>query len=400
MFRKRTLWFILAPLALIAAVLLWAILTYPSAYVWRPLLWGNSDVSDYRKFPARPLQPAAVPFHFKPGADESRVRTLFAANPRVGDLDSFLTRTGTQAFIVIQDDRILYEKYFNGYQRDSIVTSFSAAKSFDSALIGFAIAEGRIGSVDDPITQYLPELSKRDPAFSHITIRDLLTMSSGIKYVEFPFFTGDDTKTYYYSDLRRLALDGTEVAGEPGIQFLYNNYNPLLLGLIIERATGKSVTQYLQEKIWTPLGMEFPGSWSLDSAASGFEKMESGINGRAIDFAKLGRLYLHEGDWDGTRLLPAQWVAGSTRENPAVNRAAFYPKTQYFGAMKGYYGYMWWGIHRDGDGHDFSAIGKYGQYIYVSPAKNLIIVRFGERYGVEFDEWMQILSRFAGDIAS
>ena len=204
------------------------------------------------------------------------------------DFDAFLAKNRTQAFIVIQDDAILYEQYFNGASRDSIVTSFSTAKSFTSTLIGIAISEGYIHSVDDPITDYLPELAERDPAFANITIRDLLMMSSGIKYVEFPFVNGDDAKTYYYPDLRQLALEDTHIVGLPGEQFHYNNYHPLLLGMILERATGTSVANYLQEKIWKPVGMEYPGSWSLDE--HGFEKMESGINARAIDFAKFGRL--------------------------------------------------------------------------------------------------------------
>src|SRR5690606_10336622 len=136
-------------------------------------------------------------------------------DPVVGeDLDAFLENNGTQAFIVIQDDTVLYEHYFNGAQRDSIVTSFSVAKSFVSAMIGIAIEEGHIQSADDPITTYLPELLDRDPRFGQITIRHLLNMSSGIKYVENSFINGDDALTYYYPDLRELALEKTEINGE------------------------------------------------------------------------------------------------------------------------------------------------------------------------------------------
>jgi len=349
---------------------------------------------------SRNVENAGSPFQFAAGTqeDEALVRTLFETNPLIRDLDSFLRETRTQAFIVIQNDRILYEKYFNGYRRDSIVTSFSVAKSFVSALIGIAIEDGHIDSVDDPITKYLPELGERDAAFNKITIRHLLMMSSGIRYREFPFFTGDNTKTYYYPDLRRLALEETVVVGRPGEEFLYNNYHPLLLGLILERATGRSVAHYLQEKIWKPLGMEFPGSWSLDSDASGFEKMESGLNGRAIDFAKFGRLYLNQGKWDGNQVIPAEWVAESTREDQSVDRAAYYPNTEFFGAMDGYYGYMWWGLPRAGGHYDFSAVGNHGQFVYVSPRNNLIIVRNGERYGIEYHEWLRVFYQFASEL--
>jgi len=144
--------------------------------------------------------------------------------------------------------------------------------------------------------------------------------------------------------------------------------------------------------------MEFPASWSLDSEASGFEKMESGLNGRAIDFAKFGRLYLNQGNWNGTQVIPAAWVARSTREDESIDRAAYYPDTEFFRTMNGYYGYMWWGMQRaDGD-YDFSAVGNHGQFVYVSPRNNLIIVRNGERYGIEYDKWLQVFYRFASEL--
>lgn len=387
-----------ALVGLVALVLLYAFLTYPSEYVLRVMLWQNSDVNDYQKFPERRLETGSSTFYFTEALDEVRVRALFEVNPMTDDLDAFLADNHTQAFIVIQNDCILYEKYFNDSERDSIVTSFSVAKSFTSALIGIAIEEGYINSVNDPITDYLPELAERDPGFGTTTIRDLLMMASGIKYTEFPFFTGDDAKTYYCPDLRQLALEQTEIVGRSGEHFLYNNYHPLLLGLIIERATGTPVAQYLQEMIWKPLEMEFPASWSLDSKASGFEKMESGINARAIDFAKFGRLYLNGGNWDGTQVISAAWVADSTQEDRSVDRSSYYPDSGFFTAMDGYYKYMWWGLRRGEGEYDYAAIGKYGQCIYVSPHKDLIIVRNGEQYGIESSEWLKIFYQFASDI--
>ena len=179
-----------------------------------------------------------------------------------------------------------------------MVTSFSVAKSFVSTLVGIAIEEGAIHSLDDPITDYLPELLERDRRFEQITIRHLLLMSSGLEYDESGsfMFNGDDPLTTYHPDQRHLALTNTRIGGPPGRSFSYNKYHPQLLGLILERATGMSVTAYTQSRLWDPLGMEFDGAWTLDSDASGFEKMEAGLNARAVDFAKLGRLFLHEGD--------------------------------------------------------------------------------------------------------
>src|SRR6266498_2063023 len=397
-FSRILLRLLLTLAGLILLILIYAFLAYPSEYVRRVLLWQNSDVSDYQKFPERPLKTGSSTFYFTKAPDEAKVRAVLETNPTIDNLDTFLANTHTQAFIIIQNDHILYEKYFNGTRRDSIVTSFSMAKSFTSALIGIAIQEGYIQSVNDPITNYMPELLKRDPAFGKITIRDLLMMSSGIKYAEFPFLNGDDAKTYYYPDLRRLALEGTRIVGLPGKQFLYNNYHPLLLGLILERATGTPVATYLEEKIWKPLGMEFPGSWSLDSEG-GFEKMESGINARAIDFAKFGRLFLNNGNWDGVQVVPAAWVAESTQEGKSVDRATYYPDNEFFRAMNGYYKYMWWGMRRGENDYDFMARGDHGQYIYVSPHNKLIIVHNGEQFGIEPNEWLKIFYQFASDIS-
>jgi CubicO group peptidase (beta-lactamase class C family) len=387
--------FFVGLLAIVSAILLYTYLAYPAEYVNRVFRWGDADVYDYQKFPEHPLETSGSPFTFSLNLDEDRIREQFEAVSDIDDFDAFLAKNRTQAFIVIQDDAILYEKYFNGSSRDSIVTSFSTAKSFASTLIGIAISEGYIHSVDDPITDYLPELAERDPAFANITIRDLLMMSSGIKYVEFPYVNGDDAKTYYYPDLRQLALEDTEITGLPGEAFHYNNYHPLLLGMILERATGTSVASYLQEKIWKPVGMEYAGSWSLDE--HGFAKMESGINGRAIDFAKFGRLFLHNGEWNGVQVVPAEWVAEATQPDTSVDYANYYYDSFIFANGQGYYKYMWWGIQRDEQNTDFMALGNHGQFIYISPQKDLIILRFGEAYGDIHgaDSWVEMFYGFA-----
>jgi CubicO group peptidase (beta-lactamase class C family) len=188
------------------------------------------------------------------------------------NLVDYLDASGTTAFLVIHDDKVLYERYFDGYDRTSLQTSFSMAKSFASALVGIAIDEGHIESVEEPITNYLPELLEKDKRFESITIRRLLTMSSGIKYEEGGDLLwseeADDTKTYYSTDLRELALENCQIEGKPGEYFEYNNYNPLLVGMILERATSMPVARYTEKKLWKPMGMEADGFWSLDSTQS------------------------------------------------------------------------------------------------------------------------------------
>jgi CubicO group peptidase (beta-lactamase class C family) len=254
------------------------------------------------------------------------------------------------------------------------------AKSVLSALVGIAIGEGRINSADNPITRYVPELAGRDPRFGRITLRHLLTMTSGLRYEEGGPW-GDDTSTYYAPDLRKLALTRTEVVEEPGHRFHYNNFNPLLVGLALERAVGMPVATYLKARLWRPLGMEADGSWSLDSRASGFEKMESGLNGRPIDFAKLGLLFARDGAWRGNQLVPRGWVQRSTVV-PTGGGPVAAPG----------YGYFWW-VQSDRSPPAFFARGKYGQHLYVVPEDDLVLVRFGRDAG--YRHWPELLSDLA-----
>jgi CubicO group peptidase (beta-lactamase class C family) len=389
--------FLLVPLGLFGLVILISFALYPREYVLRLLRWGEADVYDHQRFASRPLLPAPQPYLFPASLDETRVRAAFEADPRIDNLDQFLEQNHTQALLVLQDGELVYERYFNGANRETIVTSFSVAKSFVSAMIGIAIEAGQIASVDDPITEYLPELAQRDPAFSQISIRNLLRMDSGIRYKEFPFFNGDDAKTYYYPDLRVLALEQTRIETQPGLNWVYNNYHPLLLGLIIERATGKSVAQVLEEEIWQPVGAQYEGSWSLDSPQTGFEKMESGINARAIDFARFGQLYLQNGTWQGRQVVPGDWIAESTSPPQDINPQSYYPPDTFLANGDGFYKYMWWGLYRDG-GYDYTAAGNFGQYIYVSPANQVVIVRNGIDYGISNYQWQQIFFQAAGQL--
>jgi CubicO group peptidase (beta-lactamase class C family) len=361
----------------------------------RSIIWGNSDIKDYERFPFRAIENTPPVFQFfiphpdintvNPSLSSIRLDSIIT-NTQGGEtnFDEFLASTGTTAFIIIKDDKILYEKYLNGYQRDSISTSFSIAKSITSALIGGAIDDGLIGSVDDPITKYIPELKEKDSRFYHITIKNLLTMSSGLRYVEEGLPWSDDSKTYYDTNLRSLALS-SKIEEEPGKRFHYNNYNALILGMILERVTHKPVSQYLEEKIWKTLGMEAPASWSLDSDASKFEKMESGINARAIDFAKIGMLFLNNGNWNGKQIIPEKWINESTRPDTTTDPAPFYQ-------------YMWWvdPLSADGAHYNFYAFGNLGQYIYIIPEENLVVVRHG--YKSEFDDWTDLFRQLGSEI--
>lgn len=394
-------------LVLIAVVGLWLALgasMYSPEYMLRLLRWRESDVYDYlHNFPARQLNASPAPFFFSESSLETRAAEIFAEQFGAADLESFLEDTQTQAFIVIQEDAVLYEGYFNGTGRESLATSFSVAKSFTSALVGIAIWEGYIASVNDPVTVYLPELAERDPRFSQITLRHLLLMASGLEYEEnrMLLFNGDDPLSTYYPDQRRAALTFPQIVDPPGEYFRYNKYHPQLLGMVLERATGVGVTEYLQTRIWSPIGMEFDGSWSLDSEWNGFEKMETGVNARPIDFARFGRLFLGNGNWEGAQVVPADWVAESTQVDPALQTPAFYQDD--FGQViyndgRGYYKYMWYGLLRDGGSYDFFAAGDRGQLIYISPGNDLVIVRSGFEYGIPLFSWVDAMFAAADQV--
>lgn len=401
MVKKISLWVIGSLALLIILRFGVALIFQPPEYVYRAVFWGASDITDYEKFPTRKIQNSPPVFQFSNNLSPELFSALEVSTrngTHLSDFETFLEETGTTAFLVIRDDSILYEQYFNGFERDSWFTSFSMAKSVLSALIGIAIDERYISSIDDPIIQYIPELSGR--GLDSMTIRHLLTMSSGIRYreseaMDWLLSLSDDTLAYSYPELRSLALN-FEHGDEPvEAYFYYNDYNPILEGLVLERATGMPVSVYLQEKIWKPIGMEYPASWSLDSQSSGFEKMATGLNARAIDYARFGRLYLNQGSWNGRQIVPKQWVIDSTTPDPADSR----PWLNYtsFPEQNGYYKYHWWGYRRENGLYDYIAWGHLQQIIYIRPDQNLIMIRLGREEGPQVD-WGLLLKGLANRI--
>jgi CubicO group peptidase (beta-lactamase class C family) len=370
---------------LVVGVYAWAWASLDRSSIARAMWWREADVGDQYRFPARTIpagddaSPLPAGVEIDPPAPPSG-----AEDDRA--FDEFLRGTGTLGFVVLDDDRLVYERYFGGADRQARQTSFSVAKSFVSTLVGIAIDEGSIGSVTDPLTDYLPELAERDPRFEQIALRDLLTMSSGIRYEEqsLPLPWGDDVDTYYGTDLRDLALSATQIVRPPGQEWLYNNYHPLLLGLVLERATGMSVSDYMATRLWQPLGAEADASWNLDSESSGFEKLESGLNATPVDFARFGQLFLHEGQWNGTRIVSKDWVRAATAADTSADPAQHY---QYF----------WW-IDTERPGR-FYALGNFGQYIYVAPDAGSVIVRNGRDWGVDNDTWLTVFREVADQLA-
>lgn len=374
---------IVATLALVAGGgYVWAVLNTSSSGFARSVVWKDADVQDYTRFPSRTIErgedPVVLPV--RPGPP-----TLFDGAVPEGDLDQFLEETQTAAFIAIQNGSVVYEKYFNGYRRDSTVTSFSVAKSYVSTLVGIALESGHIQSLDDSVTDYVPELLARDNRFRRITVRHLLTMSSGLRWSELGLPWSDDAETYYGTDLRRLAIEDTAITGPPGKEFLYNPYNTLLLGLVLERATTETVSKFMEEELWQPMGATANGSWSLDSHESGYEKMESGLNARAMDMVKLGLVFLQRGKLNGNRIVGRSWVTEATSFSDQTSSPAGY-------------GYHWWSYHDPELNRWFAAQGNKGQFIAVFPSKDLVIGRFGIDFG--YPSWPSLFADMAKTLPS
>ena len=367
-------------------------------YLSRWLFWGLrhqvSPSDDYKLFPYRPIDNVPPAYQF-PRAPARALPTEVeykdgGAIKRVA-LDELLESTGTHAFIVIKDGKLLDERYLNGYQRDSVCISRSMAKSFTSALVGIAIDEGFIKSVDDPMIDYIPEL--KDRGFDAITIRNLLTMGSGIRYRISALPWDEDALYYFYPNLRDLLLTDMEVAEPPGQAFHYTDYNVGLLTIIVERTTHRTVSDYLQGKIWKPIGMEYSATWSLDSVQDGFELTHVALNARAIDYAKFGQLYLDKGRWNGKQIISERWVTESTAPDPNDHRPwETYPQWADAG---GYYKYFWWGNSRGADDYSFEAIGRWGQFIFVAPRASVVIVRTAGKLGLELPQWPQVFQYIA-----
>jgi len=360
---------------------------------------GDASVMDYDIFKKRKINGSVNPKKFNSALQskdtilQAFLNTEFMNTyyPKNTNFETFLERSQTSAFLVLQNDMIVYENYFNGFNKKSVFTSFSMAKSFVSVLVGLAIKDGYIKSETDKITDYIPELAKKDTRFSHISIRDLLSMSSGIAYSG-DGFPSDDDFTYISPNLRKTTLDNVKIADEPQKYWHYNNYNPLLLGIILERVTHKSISNYLEEKLWTKMGGN-DASWSIDE--NGFEKMESGINCSAIDYAKFGLLMLNSGNFNGEQIIPKSWVQKSTQPENKVK--GYY---DYLQDHNTYYQYFWWGKMRDKSQNDFFALGNKGEYIYINPKKKLVIIRLGFEYGMftpSFESWPELFYQFASN---
>lgn len=324
-----------------------------------------------RIFPARRIPPSAAPFEF--ARAEQPLDIQYSVSGQSLGLDDALQRLKLTGLVVIKDDKIIYERYPQGTSAHSQFTSWSVAKSFVSTLVGMALGDGLIQSLDDPITQYVPTL--KGSGYDGVPIRRILQMSSGVDFDETYAKRGSDINQFFMKVFlfgqtadRVTASHGRALL--PGQVFHYISIDTHALGMLLRHLYRKPLTDLLQERIWQPLGMEGEAYWNLDSEDQhGVEIAFCCLNARLRDYAKLGRLYLNQGRWNGQQLLPESYV----REATTPAGPAWEPEVSPYHYGPRGYGYQWW-VPKDYQ-REYFAAGVWGQFVYVSEPDRLIIAR-------------------------
>lgn len=347
---KRILYVFLL-IILIANVAVWVSGT---TYIYKALIYQQPNIDDLNIFPYHTI--------VNNGKKEPWALSSAYNKTKLSDtLRNVLEKYETVAFLVIKNDSIRYEEYWDNYNDSSSSNSFSVAKSIVGTLIGIAIDEGKIESENDAVGKYLPEFNKGD--LKKIKIIDVLKMSSGLNFKESystPF--NQTTDAYYGTDLRKL-IYSLKLETEPGTEFYYRSGDTQILSFVLKAATGKSISEYASEKLWSKIGAEQNAYWSLDHEG-GDEKAYCCFYSNARDFAKIGKLYMQNGKWDSTQVLSETWVKKSTTPH-------YLPEN---GVKTNQYGLQWW-VYND----IYYCRGILGQYVICDPSNNMIVVRLGKK---------------------
>ena len=268
---------------------------------------------------------------------------------------------GTVAYLIFKNDSIWFEEYYDGYDTDSKSNSFSMVKSMVTALLGKAIMEGHIKSPDQPIGDFYPQY--QEGLAAQTTVGDLSSMASGSNWDEAYYSPFSITTRAYFDDDLREVIFGLDIVEAPGQKFKYASGDTQLLGMILEKATGQTLSNYLSDSFWKPMGAEHDALWTVDSEEEGMEKAFCCLASNARDFARFGKLYKDHGKWKGKQLLDSSFVAKCI-----TPRFAESPE----------YGYGWW-LYKNKGKSFFMMRGHLGQYVIVEPNDNIMIVRLGHQ---------------------
>ena len=322
--------------------------------------YTSSYINDFIYLPAKTI---------KSGKHQEWVT---ANNYNKAELPDFINAVNesmeTVAFMVIIKDSIRFEKYWHGYSSDTMSNSFSISKSWVSTLVGIAIFEGKIKSVDQKVCDFLPDFCEGKDA--ELTIKNLLTMSSGLNWNEDYYNPiGQTAEAYFGNNLGDL-MKNLNVVSTPGKVFKYNSACSQLLAFIVEEATGETISEYASKKLWKPMGAKHPALWSTD-IVGGDEKGFCCINSNARDLARLGKLYMHQGNWNGLQILDSNYIIEATTSANLLDEK---------GNKNTNYGYQFWLAERQGLSIYYSR-GLWGQYVISIPEKDMIIIRLGKKFG-------------------
>ena len=362
---------ILVAVLLVGAALFW---WYRPWSPWSPAamnaLYHPEHREEYfrhldRVFPSRVIEAPAENHRF-PVARTGMPEYFEHEGERI-EVEEFLERTRTTGLVVVQDGKIRHEEYRRGADEDARLTSWSVAKTFVATLVPIAMEQGYLDSLDDRVVDHVPELAETD--WAEVTVRDLLRMASGMAFDErYDTRFSDLQFLFYRTFLLNRPVDAViahlQREEPPGQNFRYISPNTQMLGRVLQEATGEHLLDYLERELWQPLGMEADGFWSTDHQGNAVALCC--LNATLRDYARLGQLYLQQGQWQGEALLPDDWVPRATRR-PEPWLAAGEAH-----ASRGYGYHLWVPPNPDGE---YFASGIWGQMIWVSENHDTVIVK-------------------------
>lgn len=376
-----------------------------SCYITRAIKNRKFELKDLDNLESITLAPAEKPFQFAYNLGKQNKLTEF--------LDTTLLNTYTYSFLVIKNDSIVYEKYFDQITATTKQPSFSVAKSFIGTLVQMAVEDGFIKSLQEPITNYLTYLKDNDERFNNITIQHVMNMASGIKSSENYSNPFSDVLHLGFTKNMNNQLKKIKIETSPG-KFDYKSVNTQLLAAIIEVSTKQKLQDYFTKKIWQPLGMEHEASWNIDSKKRKTPRAFCCINASTKDFAKLGRLYLLKGNYNGKQLISEDYILQTTHPDSmqkndgyknqwwavqpyiyftdslkAINFVGNTPKTKYEKKME-YKGSNYF-VVKD-ELAPYYAEGILEQFVYINPRTNTIIVRMGHYWNHRKYSTMNVIS--------
>ena len=414
---------------------IFGIIFLQSCVVTRGIKYGNASVDDYTVFEQDTVARGVQTFKFHEKQQNNTLVDTLKFDIYLSKTDTLLNLTLREtmdymdvpsAAIVIQNDTILFEHYSGGWDGDSQSCIFSVTKTVTSLLCGIALKDGYIKSLSDPVTDYVPELKDADPKFAQLKIEHLLDMTAGLKFNEnYSWNPFSKIAKLYMGNNTLKVLQSLKFINTPGESFSYDSATTAILGVVIERATGKPYAQYLSEKVWQPLGMERDALIGLDSKKSYTAKSFAGLTTNVRDLAKIGRLFLENGVCDGEKIVDPTFI----------QRCFSTYISGISGKGQGRYSYSWyWGVADEENGkrkffdtleelevyykyhpdksinrifknpnngyfavlHNggFWGFGLYGQVLYVNPSKNMIAVYLGADRLKDFNILFEQLSTY------